>query len=527
LASRLALLRIHNTDLARRNILTHAPEPPFHILFRDPLNSLYIGKTDGLNVPYYWDYNLITNPHIAICGISGSGKSYFIKTLLVRASFVWNSNAIIIDWAGEYKDWVLETGGKIIQLGKGNYLNLLDLGGMKPYDRIKQVMRTLALLTDIDSYPEQKRLTEEAIEQAYMKAKFRMDSFEQKDELGKTLESPTLKDVAAILEERSQMGTYEFPAELDNAIYRLKKFTKPGEDFFANKSTIDLSSLTTAGLVDIDLSGLPDENMRALGGLTILQFIKERMRLEGWAAHKGLKLITVLDEAWKISSDPNSDAVMIVREGRKYNFGLIIASQNPTDISEVIFSNVGTTFMLKVKFDKYLDYLQSTINFSTFIRNRIRDFGVGQAAVNVAFHTPESFPPTFIIGRISGEEPVKEFFLDLKEVLDKKKAKGGIMAYTISMKKEEIRNKLRTIGVDDVKVEDIVNLFEKNNRHVDIISFVIALERIGVTRRIVSTLLKELGIDDTVIINIFTKADFRKEGKTTSSMSQVVLEDEK
>jgi DNA helicase HerA-like ATPase len=497
-----------------------------HILFRDPLNSLYVGKTDALNAPFFWDYNLITNPHIAIVGISGSGKSYFIKTLLVRASFVWNSNAIIIDWAGEYKDWVMQTGGKIIQLGKGNYLNLLDLGGMKPYDRIKQVMRTVALLTDMENYPEQKRLTEEAIERAYMKAKFKMDINEQKDELGRPLEAPTLKDVVAILEERSQMGTYEFPAELDNAIYRLKRFTKPGEDFFANKSTVDLEKLTNTGLVDIDLSGLPDESMRALGGLTILQFIKERMRLESWSATKGLKLITVLDEAWKVSSDPNSDAVMIVREGRKYNFGLIIASQNPTDISEVIFSNVGTTFILKVKFEKYLDYLQGTLNFSNYIRTRIRDFGVGQAAVNVAFHTPESFPTTFIIGKIAGEEPLKEYFLDLKDAAEGKKMKGGAMAYTVSIKKDEIRGRLRSIGVDEQKIDDVVNLFEKNNRHVDVITFVITLERMGVTRRTVSSFLKEMGIDDTLIINIFTKADFRKEGKTSSSLSQVVLEDE-
>ena len=72
----------------------------------------------------------------------------------------------------------------------------------------------------------------------------------------------------------------------------------------------------------------------------MLQFIKERMRATGWAKEKGLRLIIVLDEAWKIAKDDNSDAVMIVREGRKYNFGIIVASQNPTDISEAIFSNV-------------------------------------------------------------------------------------------------------------------------------------------------------------------------------------------
>ena len=48
----------------------------------------------------------------------------------------------------------------------------------------------------------------------------------------------------------------------------------------------------------------------------------EKMRAMGWAKEKGLRLIVVLDEAWKIAKDDNSDAVMIVREGRKYNFGI-------------------------------------------------------------------------------------------------------------------------------------------------------------------------------------------------------------
>ena len=361
---RLNINKISNTTLSKRNILVHPPEPPLEILCKDPANSIFVGKTEMLHAPFYWDYRNVSNPHIAVVGISGSGKSYFIKTFLIRASFVWNSNAVIIDWAGEYKDWVREVNGHVISLGQGAYINLLDTGGMRPYDRIKQVMRTLELLTDIKNYPEQRRLTEEAIEKSYIQEKFRMDVIEQKDELGKPLKPPTLKNVVRLLEERSSLGTYEFPAELENAIYRLRKFTKPGQDFFARRSTLDLSKLITSGMIDIDLSGLPDETTRALGALTILQFIKEKMRATGWAKEKGLRLLVVLDEAWKISKEDKSDAVMIVREGRKYNFGMIIASQNPTDISEAIFSNVGTTFILKVKFEKYLDYLQGTLNFS-------------------------------------------------------------------------------------------------------------------------------------------------------------------
>ena len=72
----------------------------------------------------------LINPHIGIVGISGSGKSYFIKKFSTRAALVWRSNAIIIDWVGEYNKWVKQAGGLVIDLGKEK-LNSFDLVGLK------------------------------------------------------------------------------------------------------------------------------------------------------------------------------------------------------------------------------------------------------------------------------------------------------------------------------------------------------------------------------------------------------------
>ncbi|MEM4296317.1 MAG: ATP-binding protein [Candidatus Anstonellales archaeon] len=520
-AGKLTITETTNVEIGRRNILHHPPEPPPEFIMADITNGIYIGRTAELNAPFFWAPKFTTNPHIAIVGISGSGKSYFIKTFLVRASFVWNANAIIVDWAGEYKDWVLETGGKLIALGKGNNLNLLDLGGMRPYDRIKQVMRTLELLTDIAQYPEQKRLTEQAIEEAYVRAKFKLDSREQKDELGNVLEPPTLKDVVKILEELRQTGAYEYPSELENSIHRLKQFTRQGEDYFAQKSTINLDEIVSSGLVDLDLTGLPDETMRALGALTVLQFIKERMRLEGAQEVKGIKLITVVDEAWKIAGEENSDIVMIVREGRKYNFSLIVASQNPTDISKSIFSNVGTTFILKTKFETFLDYLQGSLRFSNYMREKIMQFGVGQACVNMAFHVPLQFSQTFIINKIEGEEPIKDFFLTFEGI------EGVTMGFAISIKKNEFRDTLRKkLGLNEEEVQAITAKFEKLSRRMNVVDFVIELELKNAQRKRIVDLLKEWGVDDATIINIFTKVDFKKSGQKGSLPVRLLVKKE-
>jgi len=520
---RIKITDIYSDKLAARNIFVRPPEPPEEYLMGNPADSIYIGKTKIFHVPFHWSFRNITNPHICVIGITGAGKSYFVKTFLTRASFVWGTNAFIIDWAGEYRDWVKQTGGKVIALGKGSYINLLDTAGMKPIDRIKQVIRTLEILTDIGQYPEQRRLTEMAIEEAYVRAGFKMSEKIQRDALGNPLKPPTLKDVQRILEEKLAAGTYEFPAELENAIYRVRRFTREGEDFFAEQSTINLEELTKAGLVDLDLSGLPDEVFRGLAGLSMLQFLKEKMREEGWSPTKGLKLLVVLDEAWKIAKDDNSDAVMIVREGRKYQFGLIVASQNPTDISEAIFSNVGTTFILRIKFERFLDYVQASLNFSDYMRNEISRFGVGQAAVNMAFQTATPFSETFILEKVEGEEPLVEYFLDMESVVGPGEVEG--VAKTYSFEKNDLKRRLRNFGLEDTRVEEITTLFDKKNRHIDVVSFVVLLERYGVIRTHITQFLKDIGMDDSTIITVFSKADFKKLGLEDRDITEVILQE--
>ncbi len=517
---------IYSNTLARRNFFIRPPEPPEELLMGDPANSIYIGRTKIFHVPFHWSYKNVTNPHIAIVGISGAGKSYFVKTFLTRASFVWGANAFIIDWAGEYRDWVKQTGGKVLALGKGSYINLLDLAGMKPLDRVKQVIRTLEILTDLGQYPEQRRLTELSIEEAYVRKGFKMADKLQRDALGNLIAPPTLKDAQRILEERLDAGTYEFPAELENAIFRVKKFTREGEDFFAEQSTIKLDELTNIGLVDLDLSGLPDEVFRGLAALSMLQFLKEKMREEGWSPTKGLKLLVILDEAWKVAKEDNSDAVMIVREGRKYQFGLIVASQNPTDISESIFSNVGTTFILRIKFEKYMDYIQNSLNFSEYMRESIGRFGVGECAVNMAFQTATPFAETFLLDKIEGEEPLIEYFLDIASVFG---LGAGVeqLAKTYSFERTELKRRLRGFGLGDANVEEITGLFDKRNRHMDVINFVILLEKYGIARSNITQFLKDVGLEDATIINVFAKSDQKKLGMEDKDITEVILKEER
>ncbi len=475
----LRLIDATNRQLAERMILSHPPEPPPELLMNDPGDSIYIGRTRMMGVPFYWSYKRLTNPHIAIVGVTGAGKSYLVKSFLTRASLAWCTNALIIDWAGEYIDWVRQAGGKIIELGPEHSLNIMDLGGTSPLNRIRQLMRALDLLSESSAKEEEKRVIEQALEEAYARKGFALHVVAQS-----SLEPPTLKDAQGILLENAakEGPSREIAA---NASRIIGRFTREGADFLARPSTLELAALTGSGLVDIVLKKLPDEEFRVLSALSILQHLKERMRAEDWSPEKGLKLFVVLDEAWKIAQDGRSDAIMIVREGRKYQFGLIVASQNPTDINEAIFSNVGTTFILNLKFEKYKDYVRGSLNYPDHVAQAIEKFGVGDAAVNLTFSTKTEFPRTFLLDKIHGEEPL----LDIPLSID------GKVAAVIG--RSELGRRLNQEGIAGIP----------DGEGIDIRALAGLLEGKGCSRSKIADILNGIGIGGDSIGEVFRGMD--------------------
>ena len=480
---------LFSKDLAKKMILVHPPEPRKDLLMSPPSEGIYLGKTRYMNVPVYWNFKKLINPHIGIVGITGSGKSYLVKTFLTRASLNWESNAIILDWVGEYNSWVKQAGGKVINLGKEK-LNLMDLVGLPKQNRIQQIISALDILLNLKDHEDQRDEIEEALEEAYGKT---LSSSR------KTKKVPTLMDVVGILEHRGRK----------KAARLLRRFTLEGSDFFAGKSTLNLKELTRSGLVCLDLHGLPTEEMRSLAGLTILQYIKEIMRHEGITDEKGIRLFVVLDEAWKIANDERSDVITIIREGRKYNFALIVASQNPTDMHKTIFSNIGTTFVLRLVLKEFKDYVKNSIGYSNFIDSELSKFGVGDAIVNMIFAERQSKSNTFLLNKIDGEEPL--FLLTIR---------GGDME--VEIEKEQLMKMLYELGLNESQIGIVKTEFEKNDGLLDAEKIVGLLEKFGYSKSSIIVFLRQLGIGEKNMIHIFSLAKMRK---ATKGVVNVTLEE--
>jgi hypothetical protein len=379
---------------------------------------------------------------------------------------------------------VKQAGGRVIDLSSER-LNILDLVGLPKRSRIKQLVSALDILVDLKSYPNERDEIEDALEKVYS------PKFKKK---------PNLVDVVKVLEQRGKK----------KAARLIKRFTEEGTDFFAGTSTLNIKKLTTSGLVSIDLHQLPTEEMRSLAGLTILQYIKELMRAEGMQEDHGhVRLFVVLDEAWKIAQDERSDVISIVREGRKYNFSLIIATQNPTDMHKTIFSNIGTIFVLRMILREYRDYLRKSIGYSDFVDTEISKFGVGDAAVNMIFAERQSKVMTFLMDKIDGEEPLLIY-----------KIKGGNMM--VEIEREQFVRMLYELGLTEEQLSLLKSEFEKGDGMLDGEQLVAILEKFGYSRPSIISFLRQLGIDEKNLVRIFSLVKMRK---ATKGVVNVVLED--
>lgn len=471
-------------EIAKRMLLVHPPEPRKDMLLAMPSQGVYIGRTRFLRTPVFWDPSKLINPHIAVIGITGSGKSYTVKTFLTRASLIWNTNAIILDWVGEYEKWVKQAGGKVINLAKEK-LNIMDLVGLPKNSRIKQILSAFDTLADLKEFPNERDEIEEAIEKIYENNK------------GK----PELHDVVELLEKTDKK----------KAARILRRFTTEGSDFFAGNTSLDIKKLTNSGLVCIDLHELPTEEMRSLAGLTILQYIKELMRAEGMKENNSqVRLFVVLDEAWKIAQDEKSDVIAIVREGRKYNFSLIVATQNPTDMHKTIFSNIGSIFVLRLVLKEYRDYVKNSIGYSQFIDGEISRFGVGDAAVNMIFAQRQSKVTTFLMEKIDGEEPLLKYNI-----------KGGDM--NLEIEREQFVRMLYELGLNESQLSLLKAEFEKSDGLLDGEKLVSILEKFGYSKPSIISFLRQLGIDEKNLIRVFSLVKMRR---ATKGVVNVVVDEE-
>lgn len=134
--------------------MPYIEEPSPESITRSIDKSMYIGKTALSSIPYFLSPNELINPHIFAFGITGSGKSYLLKSLAVKLYLFGETRSLIIDFTGEYKEFVefldeKETNTKLLdtQLSDKNrkilYFNLFKLEEKKKVKTANEILLTV------------------------------------------------------------------------------------------------------------------------------------------------------------------------------------------------------------------------------------------------------------------------------------------------------------------------------------------------------------------------------------------------
>lgn len=221
--------------------------------------GMLVGCSLNYSMPFFIDIDSSMNPHIFILGMSGGGKTFLMKNLLLRSNSTINADIVIIDFTGEYK------------------------------------------------------------------------------EIAEMLHS----------EEDGSQGLRGLFSKTEN------KTAYIGLSKYPEEEKIRISSRLLEELVRI---------MRAR------KFDSQKI------------MFIVLDEAWKLlKSDKKLET--IIREGRKYRVGLILASQLIEDAELPILANTATLFVFRMQNKKSLEKLSKNYGLSDDMLSSIQNLETGSCLV--------------------------------------------------------------------------------------------------------------------------------------------------
>lgn len=243
----------------------------------------------------------LENPHISIDGRSGSGKSFFLKNLILQAARQ-GAVCIVFDYSSDFRGYTppADISFSIKSVGSPDFtMNpLVSIGRQSCAFRAQQLLM-------------------------YLDQTFRV---------GPRAKLTLWQETQAYLDSETDLPT---PGRLVNY---LKNFSAPTTSLFTGLNCLELLcsaihsgdspvdlDLFTPGLTVLDFSELPARSMQHLLIELILTTVWSVRTQDNYSDSP--PLILILDEAQNLSWGQDSMAVRILREGRKFNIAGWFSSQ--------------------------------------------------------------------------------------------------------------------------------------------------------------------------------------------------------
>lgn len=448
-----------NSKIASKNIYLGGMSEPNKINY---LDGVYLGKSKIFRIPLVFDSNKLINKNIAILGMSGAGKSYFLKSFIIRNHLQRYSQVLIIDWNNEYKAVVEFLGGITLKLGTGFKINLFDLYDLGNVKNIRDLSEIISYNLNFDK------------EESYLLYN-KMLSLNA-DKLFKKMNINLL--IRKYREEKNSISD-----KLANKLLQLN-----GSPMFSDKTDFPMEKILE-GVVSIDFSGLKDDSQRSEISKSIFRIIIELMHnIKISDTTISSEKLVVLDEAWRLIKN-SEDVGVLFREGRKYGFCIAVATQLVNDINNEIISNVATIFLFRLQNESDYKSLQDSGIIDKSEINKIMHLPIGSCMVTMALKENNNKTNRFFIESIDGIA-INSYYI-----------KSGKMRTLVSNKKliESTKKLQVTIEVKD----RILDFVYQNNSEVEGTTLVNYMINLGIERPEIIYYLRLLGLKDVNIVKIY------------------------
>lgn len=333
------------------------------------------------------------NANGLILGMSGSGKSFAVKTILTRA-LQQGVDVIVLDPSeeGEYENVARNLGGRVIEFSQksDSFINPFQI--MESYDEKLFFLHSLMKFFVSEMNDEMKDLLDEAFEKIYSKRGITHDS----KTWGRT--APTLSDLYEYVE-KERRSSFAKRAEAATAVSSaLRRFVK-GSFSFINRQT-NIKKLDERFVV-FKIGSLPRE-VRRIMMFIILEFVYNRMKGDL------RKKLLVVDEAWKLLQTEGEEGYIlnIVKTCRHHNMGLILITQDVYDLvtskaGKAVMANSSWQLLLRMK-PSIIDDVAATFKLNETAKNYLLTAELGSGL----FFVGNTFIP---LKNVVGSEEYKLF----------------------------------------------------------------------------------------------------------------------
>lgn len=95
---------------------------------------------------------------------------------------------------------------------------------------------------------------------------------------------------------------------------------------------------------------------------------------------------------------------------------------------------------------------------------------------------------------------------------------------TFTVSRVELKKVLSSLGVSDGVTEGLLSAMDKTHKHVNVITFVDMLQKIGLKQYDINNILRRVGLDDTSIAEVFNVLDEQRIQNTFGKIVKLVVE---